>query len=121
MEEYLPILIFIVIAMLFSVVAIALSHIMGKKHPGLVKGSPYECGITPEGSARERVPLKFYTIAMLFILFDIEVVFLYPWAVVYRRMLPLGAFIFVEMLVFVLILLVGLAFVWRKGALEWRR
>jgi NADH-quinone oxidoreductase subunit A len=80
------------------------------------KGAAYECGIIPMTDARNRFDVKFYLIAMLFILFDIEVVFMFPWAVLYRR---LGVFGFVEMVVFIGILLVGLGYVWKKGALEW--
>jgi NADH-quinone oxidoreductase subunit A len=78
--------------------------------------APYECGCEPIGTARERFPIKFYLIAMLFILFDIEAVFLYPWAILYKK---LGVFGLVEMGVFVVILFVGYIYVWKKGALEW--
>jgi NADH-quinone oxidoreductase subunit A len=89
---------------------------VGLKKPTPVKLSPYECGMPPVGTARDRFSIKFYIIAMLFILFDIEAVFLYPWAVEFRK---LGMFGFVEMGVFIAILLVGYIYVWKKGALEW--
>jgi NADH-quinone oxidoreductase subunit A len=93
-----------------------MSRLVGQKKPTPVKLSPYECGMPPVGTARDRFSIKFYIIAMLFILFDIEAVFLYPWAVEFRK---LGMFGFVEMGVFIAILLVGYVYVWKKGALEW--
>ena len=116
LDSYLPILTLIIIAVGFSIGSIVLSGLIGQKKPSEVKLSPYECGMPPVGSARERFSVKFYIIAMLFIVFDIEVVFMYPWAVMFKR---LGMFGFVEMGVFILILLVGYVYVWKKGALEW--
>lgn len=116
LDSYLPILTLIIIAVGFSFGAAILSRLVGEKKPSVVKLSPYECGMPPVGSARERFSIKFYIIAMLFIVFDIEVVFMYPWAVMFKS---LGLFGFVEMGVFILILLVGYAYVWKKGALEW--
>ena len=81
-----------------------------------VKDMPYECGITPVGDARERFSVKFYLVGMLFILFDIEAIFLYPWAVVYRE---LKMFAFVEMLLFIVLILAGFFYIWKKGALDW--
>jgi len=118
---YLPILVLVVIAGLFGLVSVTLSSLIGPKKPSALKLSPYECGCEPVGSARERFSVKFYLIAMLFILFDIEAVFLYPWAVVFKSFIKagFGAFMFGEMLVFIAILFVGYIYIWKKGALEW--
>jgi len=116
LDSYLPILVLIAIALAFAMGSVVFSRLIGQKKPSAVKLAPYECGMPPVGSARERVSVKFYIIAMLFIVFDIEAVFLYPWAVVFKR---LGLFGFVEMGVFIAILLVGYVYVWKKGALEW--
>ena len=116
LDDYLPILILIGLALAFGLGSVVLSRLVGMKKPSAVKLAPYECGMPPVGSARERVSIKFYIIAMLFILFDIEAVFLYPWAVMFKK---LGMFGFVEMGVFIAILLVGYIYVWKKGALEW--
>jgi NADH-quinone oxidoreductase subunit A len=116
LDSYLPILVLIVIALAFALGSVVFSRLVGQKKPSTVKLAPYECGMPPVGSAHERVSIKFYIVAMLFIVFDIEAVFLYPWAVVFKR---LGLFGFVEMGVFIAILLVGYAYVWKKGALEW--
>jgi len=116
LDNYLPILVLIGFAGLFACGSVVMSWLIGMKKPSPVKMAPYECGMPLVGTARMRVPVKFYIIAMLFILFDIEAVFLYPWAVVFKS---LGMFGFIEMGVFILILLVGYAYVWKKGALEW--
>ncbi len=116
LDSYLPILAFVVLAMIVSAVIVVGSRVFGQKKPSAVKLAPYECGMPLIGSARERVSIKFYIIAMLFIIFDIEVVFLYPWAVIFRE---LGVFGFYEMGAFVIILMVGYIYVWKKGALEW--
>jgi len=116
LESYLPILVLIGIAFAFALGSVVLSRLIGQKKPSEVKLAPYECGMPLIGTAHERFSIKFYIIAMLFILFDIEAVFLYPWAVMFKR---LGIFGFVEMGVFIVILLVGFIYVWKKGALEW--
>ncbi len=116
LDSYLPVLVLIGVALAFAMGSVIFSRLIGVKKPGVVKFSPYECGLPPVGSARERVSVKFYIVAMLFIVFDIEVVFLYPWAVMFKK---LGLFGFIEMGVFILILLVGYVYVWKKGALEW--
>lgn len=116
LDSFLPILTLIVIALAFACGSVIFSGLIGQKKPSAVKLAPYECGMPPVGSARERFSVKFYIIAMLFIVFDIEVVFMYPWAVMFKR---LGMFGFLEMGVFILILLVGYVYVWKKGALEW--
>jgi len=116
LDSYLPILVLIAIALAFAVGATIFSTLIGQKKPSVVKLAPYECGMPLLGTARERFSVKFYIVAMLFILFDIEAVFMYPWAVIFK---DLGMFGFAEMGVFILILLVGYAYVWKKGALEW--
>ncbi len=118
---YLPIVVLVTVAVLFGFVSITLSSLIGQKKPSDVKMAPYECGCEPVGSARERFSIKFYLIAMFFILFDIEAVFLYPWAVVFKKFVRAGggAFMLGEMLVFIAILLVGYIYIWKKGALEW--
>lgn len=113
---YLPIILLVVVAGLFGLGSVVLSSLIGQKKPSPVKMQPYECGCDPVGNARERFSIKFYLIAMLFILFDIEAVFLYPWAILYKR---LGLFGLAEMGVFIVILFVGYIYVWKKGALEW--
>ncbi len=92
------------------------SYVLGKKVRNRVKDMPYECGVTPVGNARERFSVKFYLVGMLFILFDIEAIFLYPWAVVYRE---LKLFAFFEMLIFIALVVAGFFYVWMKGALNW--
>ncbi len=114
--DYLPILILVVLAALFAAGSILLSALLGPRRPSPEKLSPYECGIEPVGTARERFSVKFYLVAMLFIIFDMEIVFLYPWAVVYKQ---LKAFGLAAMGTFLLILLVGYFYVWKKGGLEW--
>jgi NADH-quinone oxidoreductase subunit A len=106
----------IVIATLFGVVMSKASEWLGPKNPDDVKLSTYESGMEPIGSARDRVSVKYYMVAMLFIIFDIEVVFLYPWAVTFRE---LGMFGFVEMFIFIAVLMLGYFYAWRKGALSW--
>jgi NADH-quinone oxidoreductase subunit A len=115
-EIYFPILVQIAIAMAVAGGMLVASFFLGKKVRNAVKDSPYECGIVPTGTARERFSVKFYLVAMVFILFDIEAVFLYPWAVVYRE---LKLFAFFEMLVFIVLILCGFFYIWKKGALDW--
>lgn len=117
LQEYLPILILIVLATGLSVLVVILGHIFGPQHPNPVKKMPYESGMRPIGPGTRRMPVHFYLVAVLFILFDIEIVFMLPWAVAFRK---LGVFGFVEMLIFIVILLVGFVYIWKKGALEWK-
>jgi NADH-quinone oxidoreductase subunit A len=116
MIEYLAILIYILIAVAFAIFAILASHLLGQRKPSPLKEEPYECGMTTVGSSFRRIPIKYYIIAMLFLLFDIEVVFLYPWAVVFKE---LKVFAFISMAVFIGILLIAYLYIWKKGALEW--
>ncbi len=113
---FIPILMMAIVAAGFSAVALGLSHYVGKRVNDPAKLAPYECGITPVGTARERFHTRFYLVAMLFIVFDIETVFFYPWAVIYKQLRIFGL---IEMAVFVGILIVGFAWIWGKGALEW--
>jgi len=115
-EVYWPVLLQALIAMAVAAGMIGVSYILGRKVRNRVKDMPYECGITPTGSARERFSVKFYLVGMLFILFDIEAIFLYPWAVVYRE---LKLFAFFEMLIFIALVLAGFFYIWKKGALDW--
>ena len=118
--NYLPILLLGVFAVLFAAINLGLTHILGPKRPNRVKLSVYESGVQPIGDARQRFTIRFDLIAMLFIIFDIEVVFLYPWAVVFKKFSETsGLFILVEMLVFIGILLLGYIYAWRKGGLTW--
>jgi len=105
-----------VLALVIACALVTLSYVIGRKVKNKVKDMPYECGIAPTGDARERFSVKFYLVAMLFILFDIEAIFLYPWVVVYK---PLKMFAFVEMLIFVALVMAGFFFVWKKGVLDW--
>jgi NADH-quinone oxidoreductase subunit A len=113
---YFPVLLQVVIAMAIAALMLGLSSILGKRVRNRVKDMPYESGIVPTGDARHRFSVKFYLVGMLFILFDIEAIFLYPWAVVYRE---LKMFAFVEMLVFIVLILCGFFYIWKKGALDW--
>ena len=116
LEAYVPILILLALSLAQAVGMVALSHVVSPFRPTPAKSAPYESGISPLGDTRERFSVKFYMVAILFIVFDLETVFLIPWAVQFRE---LGLFGFVEMLVFIAVLLVGLIYVWKKGALEW--
>lgn len=117
-EIYLPVVIQGVIAIALAAGLIIGSTLLGKRAKSPLKDTPYESGMAPAGSARERFSVKFYMVGMIFILFDIEAVFLYPWAVVYRQLKLFGFF---EMLIFVVLVLVGFFYVWKKGALDWSR
>lgn len=114
--EYIAIAMMIAVATLIAAIAIGLGELLGPKKKSKVKEEPYESGIVPFGPGTRRMPVRFYLIAVLFILFDIEVIFFLPWAVVFRQ---LGLFGFVEMGIFVAILLIGYVYAWKKGALEW--
>jgi NADH-quinone oxidoreductase subunit A len=114
--EYVAVLIMIALAAIIAGVIVGASYILGNRTRARVKLSPYECGMVSMGPARRRMTIRYYIIAMLFLVFDLEILFLYPWAVVTKG---LGLFGFVEMMVFVAILFIGYVYVWRKGALEW--
>jgi NADH:ubiquinone oxidoreductase subunit 3 (subunit A) len=115
--SFSSVLLFLVVGLIFLSFTLLLSRlIQAQGHPGQDKYIPYECGEIPEGSAWIRFNIRFYVFALIFIIFDVEVVFLLPWAVVFKK---LGSFAFLEGLVFIGILVVGLAYVWKKGDLEW--
>jgi NADH-quinone oxidoreductase subunit A len=114
--SYLPILILLFVVIGFAISNVIISALVGRNKPSAEKLSPYECGIEPIGDARERFSVKFYLIAMMFVIFDIEVVFLYPWAVAYKSLALFGL---IEMAIFILILFVGYAYIWKRGGFEW--
>lgn len=116
LTDYLPIAILLVLATGLAVLVVIIGHLFGPRHPTKRKLAPYESGMTPFGPGTRRMPVRFYLVAVLFILFDIEVVFFLPWAVVFRR---LGLFGLIEMAIFVFLLVVGYVYAWKKGALEW--
>lgn len=116
--DYLPILIHLSVVAFVAAALIGLSAWVGVKRPTREKLSPYECGIDPVGNARERFSVSFYLVGMLFILFDVEAVFLYPWAVVYQSLRWPG---FVEMLIYIAVLAAGYVYIWKKGALDWKK
>ena len=116
MIEYVAIALMIVVATLVALIAIGLGTLFGPKKNTEAKAMPYESGMNPYGEGTRRMPVRFYLIAVLFILFDIEVVFFLPWAITFRQ---LGLFGLLEMVIFIVILLVGYVYAWKKGALEW--
>ena len=113
---YIPIIIFFLIAVLLPVVLLGVSRLVQRRVFEREKLLPYECGVDPIGDARDRFSVRFYIVAMLFLIFDVETIFLFPWAVIYDRLALFGL---VEMLLFIGILVVGYYYAWRKGALEW--
>lgn len=127
MVNYVPVLLILIIAIGMAAVIIILSRFAAKNRPTREKLMPYECGVEPVGASRERQSVKFYLVAMAFLLFDIEAVFLVPWAVVFRGVVQSEAhrhlkYVFYgEMMVFMVVLFAGLVYVWRKGILEWNR
>jgi NADH-quinone oxidoreductase subunit A len=121
MIEFIPIAVLIVMATSLAILVVILGHSFGPRRPTPAKGMPYESGMSPYGAGTRRQTVRFYLVAVLFILFDIEVIFFLPWAVVLRDFVDnsLGLFALVEMFVFILILMVGYVYAWKKGALEW--
>ncbi|HUG87309.1 MAG TPA: NADH-quinone oxidoreductase subunit A [Actinomycetota bacterium] len=118
LSQYLPIVLLAGLAAVFAVASLAASALLRPRKPTPAKLAPYECGIVPEHEPPERFPVKFYVIAMLFIIFDIETIFLFPWAVSFRQ---LGLFGLVEMVIFISLLFVAYVYVWKKDGLEWTR
>jgi len=118
LDSYGSLLLMFILAAGLSGALVVVSAIVGKHKRTREKDQPYECGIRPTGDAREPISVQFYMVALLFILFDIEAIFLYPWALVYHDLKLFG---FVEMLVYIIILLAGYIFLWKKGALDWNR
>jgi len=122
LREYLPILLQIIVAIVFAASALLVSILVGKTGKrSALKDSPYECGMVPQGAGQPRFSVRFYLVAMLFILFDLEIVFMYPWAVVYKEAIAQSSIIFWSMLSFISILMVGYVYALKKGALDWKR
>lgn len=115
-QSYFPVVVQVILAFGVAIGLVGAGLLLGKKVQNRVKDMPYECGIVPQGNARERFSVKFYLVAMLFILFDIEAVFLFPWAMVFRE---LKMFAFVEMMLFVAFIMTGFFYIYKKGALDW--
>ena len=115
-QDYLPILIFLAIAIAIAGIAVGASYLITPQHPDINKTTAYECGFNPFGDARQKFDVRYYLVAILFIIFDIEVAFLFPWAVALGK---IGVFGFWSMMVFLAVLTVGFAYEWKKGALEW--
>ncbi|MBZ5513249.1 MAG: NADH-quinone oxidoreductase subunit A [Acidobacteriia bacterium] len=118
LEAYLPVLVHFLVVLALGLIILGLSAWVGVKRPSPEKLAPYECGMPPVGDARERFSISFYLVGMLFILFDVEVAFLFPWAVVYKSLKWPG---FLEMFLYIAILLAGYLYIWKKGALDWSR
>ncbi len=124
LHNYVPLLLQLLIAIFIASSMIILSAIVGWRRPSKVKSQAYECGITPTGDAREPFSVKFYLVAMVFILFDVEAIFLYPWAYIFKDLARNPAthwFGFIEMMIYISILLVGYIYLWKKGALDWHK
>ena len=115
-EGYLPILVMLVVATGFAAIALGRAALLGPRRPNPAKDEPYESGMLPYGDARRRFPVQFYVIAVLFILFDVEIILLYPWAVIAHQ---LGVFGLIEMAIFLVILLVGFVYAWKNDAFKW--
>lgn len=115
-DEFAPIAVLIILATLLAFVVVILGHLFGPRRPTARKGAPYESGMRPYGPGQRRMPIHFYLFGVLFILFDIEIIFLLPWALALRG---LGLFGLIEMALFILVLLIGYLYAWKKGALEW--
>lgn len=118
LDSYAPLLIHLLVAMGLAGALVGVSTLVGWRRPSREKQQAYECGVTPTGDAREPFSVKFYLVAMVFILFDVEAIFLYPWAYIFRQLRWFG---FVEMLLYIAILLVGYIYLWKKGALDWNK
>ncbi|MFC2075480.1 NADH-quinone oxidoreductase subunit A [candidate division KSB1 bacterium] len=119
-ETWFALLVFMALALMISFGIILVTHLIGPRTKGGAKKLyPYESGMNVYMDSRLRFPIRFYITAMLFVIFDVEIVFLYPWAVVYKEFLSFGNFILIEMVVFIMILLVGYLYAWKKGAFEW--
>jgi NADH-quinone oxidoreductase subunit A len=116
LSQYLPIVLLLMLATAFAVLSVVASRLVGPRRPTPAKLAPYECGIVPERVPRDRFPVKFYVVAMLFIVFDVETIFLFPWAVTFRQ---LGLFGLVEMAIFIGLVFVAYVYVWQRGGLEW--
>lgn len=119
-EQYLPVFIVIIVAAVFAIVTVLSSKIFGPQRPNEDKLSTYESGMKPVGTTNERISIKYYLIAMLFIIFDLEVIFVYPWAVEFKKMFgQLGISVFISMLIFLVVLELGYLYVYKKGGFKW--
>ncbi len=116
MDQYLPIITLLVLAVVFGVISALVSKLLAPRRPTPAKSAPYECGIVPRRDPPERFPVRFYLVAMIFIIFDIEIIFLYPWAVVYRGLGPFGLW---EMILFAAAVFVSFLYLISNGALDW--
>ncbi|MBK5256707.1 MAG: NADH-quinone oxidoreductase subunit A [Vicinamibacteria bacterium] len=116
LPAYFPVVVLFVAATGFALFGVALSYLLGRPRPNPAKDSVYECGVPSVAKLSERFPIKFYLVAMLFILFDVDAAFLYPWALIFKE---LGVFGFIEMMIFMGMLGAGFAYAWKSGALEW--
>src|ERR1041385_4535075 len=119
LQPYIPILILIAFVVANAVLMLGLSHVLSNYRRTPTKIAPYESGMPILGDARERFSVKFYLVAMLFIIFDIEVVFMIPWAVAFRQLQQMAGLLIIEMVVFIVILAVGYVYIWKRGALQW--
>ena len=115
-NDWVPILIYILVAIAFGVGTLLVSWMIAPTRISKVKLDPYECGIEPTTDARDRYSIRYYLVAMLFVIFDVETVFMFPWAVIFNKLLLFGL---IEMMVFIFILVVGYYYAWQKGALDW--
>jgi len=118
LNAYVPVLVQLIVVVMIGAAILGVSAWVGVKRPSREKLSPYECGVAPVGDARERFSVSFYLVGMLFILFDVEAVFLYPWAVIYKSLKWLG---FIEMFLYIIVLFAAYVYIWKKGALDWNR
>jgi NADH-quinone oxidoreductase subunit A len=116
LEAYIPVLLFLLVAIGFAIVALLMAALVRPERYNKIKLEPYECGIATVGDARDRYSIRYYLVAMLFVVFDVETVFMFPWAVIMDKLALFGL---IEMVVFLLILIVGYAYAWKQGALEW--
>lgn len=121
LPTYVPVLVLGAVALGFGLFTVVASYLLGRPRPNAEKNSTYECGMPPIGNARERFPIQFYLVCMIFILFDVDAAFLYPWALVFRDMVAegLGSFVFLEMCFFMTLLGGGFAYAWKSGSLDW--
>jgi NADH-quinone oxidoreductase subunit A len=116
LEQYLPILLFILIGLVMGIILPMLGFFLGKREPDPEKNSPYECGFEAFDDARMKFDVRYYLVAILFIIFDLEIAFLFPWAIVFK---DIGLFGFISMMIFLTILIIGFIYEWKRGALEW--
>jgi NADH-quinone oxidoreductase subunit A len=119
LRDYIPILAMFAIVFGFAAFSLVITHVVGRRRRGPIKLEPYESGMAPSRWTPGRLPVKYYLFAMFFIIFDVEVVFLYPWAVIFKDSVKESPFVLIEMFIFLMVLVVGLVYIWRKGGFEW--